>query len=536
MRLSRILLEGRKEDFLNKYAKKFNSDELKQIYLISRELSSNHKYLMFLGNAINPGNVDNSIPEIKNTIKDFVKYQQVLPEKDIKHYQTIEQLKSEIEQHENKNRREVREIDGADIVFENDRYVVVYPKTHEASCFYGSGTKWCTAAMEGQSHFRRYNTGKKLFYVIDKKRKTQDEYYKVAVIHEFNGNIDFYDAKDDSFTKGWILETKQWDEILQHIWQYITDQFSEELEIFADEQRKKEYLEKQRREEIERERREKLQRTEERRQEDEWNIENDNDESNRANAVFQHLLENGVVEEDENEDIYYLDLSDDTYYPGVMLFEWLGQTNYESSYLVGEYDDVYAAAEEYLRNLIDELGISAFNKSFYEQFIDEDAVVDYILPSYEDGIRDSPTSYIDESELPLSDAQEELINDLTEEMNILIEKRDRYGDDEELFDSVTERIEEIESEIDEIRESPEGEISDDQVNEILKSIEDDIRYDPMDKIKEFGIENIDQFVDIDRLISAAIDADGIEHNLASYDGSENTQEVNGETYYIYRRE
>ena len=41
-------------------------------------------------------------------------------------------------------------------VFQNDKVLVVHPKSHEASCHYGSGSRWCTAAKDDSSHFKQY--------------------------------------------------------------------------------------------------------------------------------------------------------------------------------------------------------------------------------------------------------------------------------------------------------------------------------------------------------------------------------------------
>jgi hypothetical protein len=45
---------------------------------------------------------------------------------------------------------------------------------------------------------------------------------------------------------------------------------------------------------------------------------------------------------------------------------------------------------------------------------------------------------------------------------------------------------------------------------------------------------IDRLWDIDSLVEDAISADGRGHFLSSYDGDENEETVNGQTFYIYR--
>ena len=163
MSLSQILLEGRKDDFLNKFRDKFNSDELKEIFMLSRDLASNHKFLMFLGKVMESGKVD--INKTRELIQNFVKYQKVLPTKDIYLFDSLQSIQDEIDQHENKVRRQVKELEGTDQVYEDNRFVIVTPKNHKTSCYYGAGTKWCTASMNGSSHFDRYNQDGKLFYI-----------------------------------------------------------------------------------------------------------------------------------------------------------------------------------------------------------------------------------------------------------------------------------------------------------------------------------------------------------------------------------
>ena len=49
MSLSQVLFEGRKDEFLSKYREKFTEDNIKKIFMVSRELASNQKFLNFLG-------------------------------------------------------------------------------------------------------------------------------------------------------------------------------------------------------------------------------------------------------------------------------------------------------------------------------------------------------------------------------------------------------------------------------------------------------------------------------------------------------
>ena len=63
----------------------------------------------------------------------------------------------------------VRKIkEGAEKVYEDDDWLIVVPHTQEASCYYGKGTQWCTAADKGNNMFDRYNDEDLLYINIDK--------------------------------------------------------------------------------------------------------------------------------------------------------------------------------------------------------------------------------------------------------------------------------------------------------------------------------------------------------------------------------
>jgi ankyrin repeat protein len=55
-----------------------------------------------------------------------------------------------------------------EVVFSNSEVTVYYPKTEEASCYYGQGTKWCTAATRGKNMFEEYNNKGSLYIIVGK--------------------------------------------------------------------------------------------------------------------------------------------------------------------------------------------------------------------------------------------------------------------------------------------------------------------------------------------------------------------------------
>lgn len=54
-------------------------------------------------------------------------------------------------------------------------------------------------------------------------------------------------------------------------------------------------------------------------------------------------------------------------------------------------------------------------------------------------------------------------------------------------------------------------------------------------ISNFGDEEIEKYIDLDKVAEKCVDIDGPEHSISSYDGKERDVEIDGTTYYIYRR-
>jgi hypothetical protein len=66
-------------------------------------------------------------------------------------------------------------------IYEDEDLIVVSPLTEEASCKYGAGTKWCTAATRGENLFTEYTKDGPLYILIPKKPKYDGEKYQVHI-------------------------------------------------------------------------------------------------------------------------------------------------------------------------------------------------------------------------------------------------------------------------------------------------------------------------------------------------------------------
>lgn len=95
---------------------------------------------------------------------------------DINFFKTLPDLYNFVDKQSDQDIKTQREIkkeikSGARKVFENSDWLIVIPDTHEAACYYGSGTKWCTASSGAEDTFKYYHDQGPLYIVISKKEK-----------------------------------------------------------------------------------------------------------------------------------------------------------------------------------------------------------------------------------------------------------------------------------------------------------------------------------------------------------------------------
>ena len=61
-----------------------------------------------------------------------------------------------------------------EVPYEDNEWKVIIPKSYDASCYWGNGTKWCTATRETSDWYERYSSEGPLYIIINK--KTKDKY------------------------------------------------------------------------------------------------------------------------------------------------------------------------------------------------------------------------------------------------------------------------------------------------------------------------------------------------------------------------
>ena len=580
----KLIQEGRVDDFKAKYSQKFGKDN---VYKIVGSVPQ--KYLEWVGKNLDMVNFEENLSKLSNALSKFEKISTNLPITDLFQYKNLGQLLGVLSDYENRQRRTVKKVDGGNVVYDDGRFFVVNPLTHDSSCYYGKGTKWCTTT-DSDNHFKRYNEDGKLFYILDRNAPSDDKFYKVALLQKFDGDKTYYDALDATVKSGWIFNTNKLNEILSSVNEYLNLEYPEQIKIYKDKElakKEKARLESIRIQQILNQR---LADAQERRLDGEWTLDDDcPDVGLKAHALLNFLVDAGDVEEmtnqDRNEiariqseidrlqteydndedvrgdlldeisnledeltelenkiDVYYIVPTGSFY--DTTEFEVIGVSDLEDRiYAVGDEDEMESSSYESVDQLLDDIGFEGYPASFVENYIDEDAVKDYAEEFYRHDVSDSPESYFDDSQRDLSDDQTEkisILQDKIEKFNNLVSQYEDSmsgeDDDDELLervDELNELIEEMETEIEDINEDPEGDFPDDLIEDAIYDRVKDATNDIVWFMDEWGLEK-NNYINRREFIKAVYEEDGYCTTLNGYDGNAEDIYVNKNLFYVMR--
>jgi hypothetical protein len=134
-------------------------------YKVTEDLEAYHKYKKLFKKAAQDMNNPNTakLSDI-NQIKSFEHL-----------YQALNVIQSYIDKVEEKEQMQSVEKE-ADKIYTSENYYIIVPKTKEASCAYGKGTRWCTAA-KNYNYFERYSSDGPLYIIIDRKKNEKYQFH-----------------------------------------------------------------------------------------------------------------------------------------------------------------------------------------------------------------------------------------------------------------------------------------------------------------------------------------------------------------------
>ena len=125
------------------------------------------------------------LPKCKETLEAFERYKRRLPPegRDIGRYAALGDVWQAVgdfadaqaaasSREEDRREREAAYAE-SDVVCDEDGLIIAIPKTQRAACWWGRGTRWCTAATSGYNMFDTYNSAGPLIVFVAKGKKYQ---------------------------------------------------------------------------------------------------------------------------------------------------------------------------------------------------------------------------------------------------------------------------------------------------------------------------------------------------------------------------
>ena len=137
---------------------------------------------------------------LKDNLEHFFKNASKYEIKDINQFKSAKEFEDAAEIAKQKLSRKEMKDTGVDKVFEDDRFILMMPKTHKASCRYGARTRWCVTMRGYSGYFESYFGQGPIFFLIDKSQPERsyspsymneaESYWKVAIHYRpFNGRL-----------------------------------------------------------------------------------------------------------------------------------------------------------------------------------------------------------------------------------------------------------------------------------------------------------------------------------------------------------
>lgn len=317
------------------------------------------------------------------------------------------------------------------------------------------------------------------------------------------------------------------------------------------------------------ERREKLASAEERRENDEWNLESGNvdDEGLKANALFQSLVRDGEIEEiddeekellnnlkqqseelnrkykeceedclellnqvdevddkiqeleEKNVDVYYVIPTKYGHW-NLDVFEVVTPGLEDKRYAVGDEDEVSDSLRGYYEEYIDSMGRRDFMlhyKHLIENNIDKKEFENHLNDVYDEWVRESPDSYFNDDDYELTSEQEnrkEELEKYIEEMETLkSETEDEQSEiedsDSEEYQKLDEKISEIETNIETAQEELDG------IEPLQEPTEEMIENKVKEMVDDGLYDPVDWFKNLgyDEIPEQFVDMDGVVQDL-----------------------
>jgi hypothetical protein len=287
----------------------------------------------------------------------------------------------------------------------------------------------------------------------------------------------------------------------------------------------------------------KLAELDEKRQDREWDVENEDDDSERTEALYKNLKQNGdvdMVEDEEGnevpEDKYYIYPMGRATYGYGKQYEWLGGGNgfNANSYDVYTEDEADNAAKYAVEQMLDDMGIEAFSEWVFDDALDTQSWVSWLQDFFDDYVRQDPEGY--DIPLELSQQQKRQVQQLQATLDSLNNRLETEDLPDDQYEDIELKIEGLEDTIQEIKDDPQGDYDESLIENEINDRVNEWRDDIQGFIRNYGYDKnfIMDFIDTDSITNTVVNSDGYGSLLNSYDGDYDTYNINGNEYYVMR--
>ena len=186
------LLEGKVEDLEAKFP------TVDVVALAAGDPTPSKKYLEWMTKQVARGA---TIEDVVPTIEFFHRNVQRLEKRDVNQYRTLRELEDAVKELGVSKRQErIQDRSGGELVWSDGNVSAYRIDTKNASCLYGSGTKWCVT-MKDAGYFEEYTMSNVVFYYVIKR----DLKFALAYQRDAKNNVlalEIFDSGDRMIKQG----------------------------------------------------------------------------------------------------------------------------------------------------------------------------------------------------------------------------------------------------------------------------------------------------------------------------------------------
>jgi hypothetical protein len=278
--------------------------------------------------------------------------------------------------------------------------------------------------------------------------------------------------------------------------------------------------------------------SQERKEQDVWNINNTDSEGIAANILFNFLVSEGDL--DPEEDSVY-DLEPLNLFYRMYQFR-VPQLN--RNYAVDDYGETETTIKEYLKEYFkDEDNLNNISDETLKDNLDEKDLIRMIRDVHEDWVYDDPGGYLGENQRDLNGEQESLVNSYNQKIlkfeseieKLAALKIDDKGQQKKIdnyLEKLISLVEDYNLEMEEIKENPKGDWFEWAIEEY---IDNQVEYYSDDLLQFIADHDMpySHVVNMESLIDSEYENNGYDV-LPTYDGKAEEVYFDGETYVILR--